>query len=571
MDWDSLSLEAVRGICNDKSYARGRGYYRGGRVEAVQLGRDKAVATVSGSRRYSVEVMLDGRRGISYYCTCPYNWGGACKHVVATLLHALDHKAEIAQAAKNMQAEIDAMLKGAAPNYMRSFLAGEMERHPSMAERFSRGAGWKRPIGEDYREKVNALFRKPGGAGFFLYEYGGGGGGRAGEVDLDPVISAAVQFERSGNHREAARIYGQIADAVAENSPIGHRRKAYDGIVRDLIGRLGRAAAKIKEEVDGGQIKEIFERHLRGDARFRGDYENALWTACASAANLRELLEAVEPHVPKEGGAGAGAEGGGAGAEEPGAGSAAETKRLAAEGRKMLAYKAVALERLGGAEAAGRALAESAAAGPDTYALYIERLAGDGRLKGAARAAWEGIYRFGDSKVLVDAALAALKGSRRERCAMSEWLYVKSHDPRHLAILKAEAPSWLAARSRLIRELERDRKHPEHLLDLLVGEGMHKRALRAVVALGDMELLGHYRAPLAKRFPKAYTVAYWHGIERMADASRSGAAYRKVALHLQGMALVPAGRAKAKELAGLLRRRHSNRPALVKALGGIKL
>ena len=250
----------------------------------------------------------------------------------------------------------------------------------------------------------------------------------------------------------------------------------------------------------------------------------------------------------------------------------AAERRAAREGRKMLAVKAIALERLGKKAAAEKMLAEHGAAGPDTYALYVGHLARSGQRKAAARMSWEGVYRFGDDDALTAAALDALKGSKRERCALSEWLYVKAHDQSHLARLKKESGSWAATRTRLIGELEKDKKHPEHLLDLLVGEEMHKRALRSVVALDDIALLGHYRAPLAAKFPKAYIVAYWHGIEKLADAARSASAYNNVARHLGGMAKVtPGGRAKARELGRLLCERHSSRPLLVKVVRGLRL
>lgn len=35
---------------------------------------------------YEVKVMLGENEVLSAECTCPYDWGGACKHVVALLL-----------------------------------------------------------------------------------------------------------------------------------------------------------------------------------------------------------------------------------------------------------------------------------------------------------------------------------------------------------------------------------------------------------------------------------------------------------------------------------------------------
>lgn len=550
---------------------------------AANLDGARIKSAVDGTYRYSVSVSQGKGGRISCSCTCPYDWGGACKHIVATLLHAKDHGEELARSARESQEEIAAMLKEAAPKYMKQFLADAMAKDPSLARRFGKGINWRPPVGANYSAKIDALFDRAGGGG--PYDEYDGDDEYDGKVDLEPVSSAARQFEKAKNYREAARIYEEIADAVAAKSKSGYRRGMYDEIIRESIAKMGECAARIKgapkQETDA-RIQKIFELSRGGDARFRGDYEAALWSACKSADSMRSLLAAVEPHVPKDepAAAGGGGGGGGGGGEEEGGEqekpkpkrmNAAE-RRAAREGRKMLAVKAIALERLGSRAAAEKMLAEHSAAGPDTYALYVGHLARSGQRKAAARMSWEGVYRFGDDDALTAAALDALKGSKRERCALSEWLYVKAHDQSHLARLKKESGSWAATRTRLIGELEKDKKHPEHLLDLLVGEEMHKRALRSVVALDDIALLGHYRAPLAAKFPKAYIVAYWHSIEKLADAARSASAYNNVARHLGGMAKVtPGGRAKARELGRLLCERHSSRPLLVKVVRGLRL
>lgn len=593
MSWSELTTDAIKAICNEKSYSRGQSYYRNGHVAMASMDGNGIKSVVDGTYRYNVSVSQGKGGRISCSCTCPYDWGGACKHIVATLLHAKDHGEEMARSARELQKEIAAMLKEAAPKYMKQFLADAMAKDPSLAERFGKGVNWRPPVGTNYSAKIDALFyRAASGNGmydeysevdeYYVSEDDEGEGEE--KVDLEPVSSAARQFEKAKNYREAARIYEEIADAVAAKSKSGYRRGRYDEIIRESIAKMGECAARIKgvpkQEADA-RIQKIFELSRGGDARFRVDYEKALWSACKSADSMRSLLAAVEPHVPKDepAAAGGGGGGGGEGEEEgmepekpkPKRMNAAE-RRAVREGRRMLAVKAIALERLGNRAAAEKMLAEHSAAGPDTYALYVGHLARSGQRKAAARMSWEGVYRFGDDDALTAAALDALEGSKRERCALSEWLYVKAHDQSHLARLKKESGSWAATRARLIGELEKDKKHPERLLDLLVGEGMHKEALRSVVALDDIALLGHYRAPLAAKFPKAYIVAYWHGIEKLADAARSASAYNKVAMHLGGMAKVtPGGRAKARELGRLLCERHSSRPLLVKTVRGLRL
>ena len=568
VDLGSLTVEDVRQICNQRSYGRGRTYYRTGRVTSVSWEGNRVSAVVLGTHSYNV--WAEERKGgrLPYHCTCPYDWGGACKHVVAVLLHMVDHGAEMLRSAEEARAEIRSMLDEASPDYMRRFLAGEMESDRSVAERFGGGMMWGVEAGTDHRKKIAALFSRARSSARRAGQRGGDGG-RAG-VDLGPFAAVARRFEKAGDYAEAARVHWQIADAAAAGAG---RDGAYDDAIRESIGRAGLCTGRIEGGTGrgaGARIRDMVGRYRAADARFRGDHMAALWAACAPGGGLRHLLAAVEPHVPKGGRAG------GAGKRGPPklkGGNMSRARRLELEmGRLMLALKAAAMDGLGDAGAAEKLLAGHGAAGPETYAAYAAHLLREGQGARALKAAMEGIDRFGDSDELADMALGALGREDREaRSALLERLYLGSRNPARLDLLKRESHDWPAARRRLIGELEKDRKRPEHLLDLLVGEGMHKRALKALAGLGDAELLDRYRSSLGGRFPKSYLLAYQYSIEKEAAGARSGLAGRRVALHLQCMAEVPADGAKkrAQGLAEVLCERHSDMRVLADPIRAI--
>ncbi len=87
----------IRNLATAQSYARGESYYYNGAVSDLTLRGNQLTARVAGSDyepyRVNVTLSADGRIA-SATCTCPYDWGGYCKHIVATLLAAL-HEPEI--------------------------------------------------------------------------------------------------------------------------------------------------------------------------------------------------------------------------------------------------------------------------------------------------------------------------------------------------------------------------------------------------------------------------------------------------------------------------------------------
>ena len=80
---ESLTMADIQKVMDNKSLKRAWGYVDGVR-RAVRNGRTLR-AEVGKSRYYNVEIdVLDG--GMAAACSCPYGWGGYCKHIGAVLL-----------------------------------------------------------------------------------------------------------------------------------------------------------------------------------------------------------------------------------------------------------------------------------------------------------------------------------------------------------------------------------------------------------------------------------------------------------------------------------------------------
>ncbi|MCK4299164.1 MAG: SWIM zinc finger family protein, partial [Planctomycetes bacterium] len=93
----SLSEAAVRQQATAESFRRGENYYRQGAVVSLVLRGNVLQTEVEGSQYepYRVRVSFDEGGITSAVCSCPYDWGGWCKHIVAALLVCLDDPEEI--------------------------------------------------------------------------------------------------------------------------------------------------------------------------------------------------------------------------------------------------------------------------------------------------------------------------------------------------------------------------------------------------------------------------------------------------------------------------------------------
>jgi len=101
-----LTEADIRDRCTEVSFKRGWNYYEGGAVRQRTRLDDGIEARVFGADAYRVTVR-ETAGGLIASCTCPYDWGGECKHIVATLLAWL-HEPESFRAAADLQAALTA-------------------------------------------------------------------------------------------------------------------------------------------------------------------------------------------------------------------------------------------------------------------------------------------------------------------------------------------------------------------------------------------------------------------------------------------------------------------------------
>lgn len=87
----SLSEATIRHHTIAQSFERGQGYYRAGSVHSLIQRGDRLLARVEGSEvnAYQVDVHIDQGGITCATCTCPYDYEGWCKHIVAVLLTCL--------------------------------------------------------------------------------------------------------------------------------------------------------------------------------------------------------------------------------------------------------------------------------------------------------------------------------------------------------------------------------------------------------------------------------------------------------------------------------------------------
>jgi hypothetical protein len=195
---DQLTEADVQARCTEAVLGRGWNYYTSGAIRQRTRLDDGLEAHVAGTHVYRVTVR-ETSGGLWASCTCPYNWGGDCKHVIATLLAWL-HEPESFRAASDIRAALAARSK----KELVAILADVCAVYPHLVDEFNLLGEGTEYDPEAVVEDIFAALHPPG------------------EIDIDEGVS---RMETVARH--AARLARQGQGDVA--------RRAYYVLVRECV------------------------------------------------------------------------------------------------------------------------------------------------------------------------------------------------------------------------------------------------------------------------------------------------------------------------------------------------
>ncbi len=131
MPWPDLTETTIRQYASAESFQRGRDYYEQGAVLSLVQRGMVLQAEVEGSEPlpYIVSCTIDANGSITATCTCPYDWGGWCKHIVAACL-AIIHEPETIE----QRPPLDTLLSGLDRTQLQALVLKLAERDPALAD-----------------------------------------------------------------------------------------------------------------------------------------------------------------------------------------------------------------------------------------------------------------------------------------------------------------------------------------------------------------------------------------------------------------------------------------------------
>ncbi len=549
------TIETIQSLCNQKSFARGSQYYKEGRVREFRISGDAVNAKVKGTRNYQVEV--NHKRDFESTCTCPYDFDGYCKHIVATLIALSKDYEGIMSRSESEEERVENALRSMDVALLRDFLRKKFSRDESLKSHFLIYATGEVETGgksvNEYKKEIARLYDDASDDGFIEYEN---------EIDFSSFHELAERYVEKKNFVEAAKVYQALSEVIAENMDIvddsdGH----YGNRFGEALEGLSSSMKSLEQEGKISYITHLFERFMKSEPDyFQDNYDDALREVCTSKEDLKHLEELLWPYLPKD------------------LPDRSKNWSKYHDSVVLLGTHRFVLDGLAnwGDDESKKELYELlqrySMQDEDLCLLYAERLEKDGKLEGAIKVAEEGLEVFPahltkELRLFLDKHYMTLspdkynENLKRLFFEEKDWSYYEK-------LKKLARDRWTSVFQEIIERFSSPRSDTDGmiLIDIYLKEKMFDKALKEVLARKNLYTLSKYYKQLAERYPKDYFNVYKDLLLPYADSRMGRDHYHRVVSELRKMKGIKDFEKEFEEYIEMLRAKYAKRTAFLEEM-----
>ncbi len=542
------TIEKIRALCTESSFQRGAEYFHEGLVSDLEQSGNQITAVVSGTSEYEVTINLDAEN-IQAYCTCPYDWGGYCKHIVAALMALSENYNKIKKTARSREKSIETILKNVSFAEIKEFLRTEFDKSPSLRDHFTihfSANGSEEKSIHDYKQQINCLYREAGGRHGFV-EYGT-------DVDFSYISDLADRYIKAGNFIEAITIYQALSESIAENMDMVDDSDGYYGgefsqALKNFTDCINRA--KLDHKAKKPYIDYLFDKYIENEPDyFQENYDCALQEICRTKNDLEYWKNLLEPHVPD---------------------SLPDSDQCWAsyQAKDILMMQFHILDCLNDKKGFYELIQKYYGNDVRFCLLYINRMEKDGRKEESIKIAEQGLDLFPshmtkELRRFLNKVYKKHSPDKYKQNLITLFLQDNEWDDYEKLKRLYSGREWEKTLAEIINRLSKDRFGREDtIVEIYLREKMFEKALKHVISREDLYYLSRYRKDLSSRFPGKYFNAYKELITSFAETRTGRPHYKNVVGYLKQMKDIKGFGKKFKDLVEFFRTKYANRPAFL--------
>jgi len=266
MPLPEITEDIIYSLASGASINKGYSYFHSGAVEKVWIEKDAYYAHVHGSELYTVTI-AEKKGAVQADCTCPYDWGGVCKHVIAAMLAICNEK--IIKEHKEDIKNIKALIEKVDTYRLKKFLLEVLSTDSSLMEDFkifAKGKEETENTSGKYKEEILSLFNKLRGIEYYYDHYHDSYEHPISDI-TDNFSDTAEKYATQGNYKEAIKIYQGLCDACIKSFQNEKLEDFYDDIHYAAKEAFNAMAENI-QKLSSQDKKPYFDYLLQAYAEF---------------------------------------------------------------------------------------------------------------------------------------------------------------------------------------------------------------------------------------------------------------------------------------------------------------
>lgn len=299
---------------NSSSFEKGYNYYQHGYVLEITQRGEQITAEVEGSgyQPYQVQVTVKENTIVTTHCSCPYDWGGYCKHIVAVLLHYIHEPDAIEQ-----QEPLATSLADLTAEQLKQLIIKVSTENLDFVRAIERELHWSKmvPAKDEVstpvvsqvdvtavKRDIRMGMRNVGPKGYDdYYYYEEGGADEELHQILAPYLEQTLALLAAGGLDEAGMLITAVMEAFCNNLDLIEEFYEYTEGEYDGDTDLDKVLTEVILSHDlTGDARQEWQRKVKGWQKTLGELKIAE-TAVAQGWDYAPLLSVLQGNITNKG------------------------------------------------------------------------------------------------------------------------------------------------------------------------------------------------------------------------------------------------------------------------------
>jgi len=548
---------------------RGLSYFKKGQVhEPEEICTGEYEAIVEGTKDYTVRMTMKNGIITEHVCTCPYDMGPVCKHVVAVIFYLQQDELDLKQKPvktksvtpkkskkrKTIAEQVDELLEKAAHDELKQFVKEQATRNAAFRNLLLLSFVQHNDdeSKEFYEKQIKAILRsaKESDVSFEWYDARQVGNG------VDHLLESAKKQIDNQNFKSAVFICTAIMEQIVgaleyvddSNGDIGYAIEAAYEMLYTL------AASQPDEDIR----KMIIDYALSAvDKRVYAewDWHVGMLQIAAKLLKTEEEIESLCKQLDRS--------------------QRSEHER---EEAQSINYEVI-LKTKGEKEAED--FLEAHIANPELRRKVLQTAMERGNYTKAGLVAQGGVDYDKNKKpgLVIEwynwlLKIAQAQGEKEKIIAYARHLFIENFKPEqdYYAILKQHVPpdTWVAFVERVIQDIAAKKRwfNKEQVAGIFIKEEWMERLLELVRRFPDLQTIGQYETYLAEKYTPEVVELYVNALLDYMKTNMGRSHYKEACRYLRRVIKLGA-QEKANELISFFRREYRQRKALMEELDNV--